>query len=276
MHRLSKSFASSQGRVAYDTHGPERNGGTPIVLVHGTPSSSILWSKVWPRLAEEHTIILYDLPGYGTSERFEGQDVRLRTQAKVLAELIAHLRLPTPHLVGHDFGGATVMGAHLVEKVQPASLTVIDGVTLNPWGTPYSKLVRDNVAIFEALPDYVHEATVAAHLHSAVYHRHEDAMLHALLAPWIGADGKAAYYRQLVQYDHDFTGQLEALYPKTSAPTQILWGAEDAWLPPAMAPRLQSLTPGARLEWLPDAGHFAPLDVPNLIVEKIESFVGGR
>ena len=87
MHTLTKSFASSQGQVRYDTHGT----GTPIILVHGTPSSSILWSKVWPRLAANHQVILYDLIGYGLSEQREGQDVRIRTQAKVLAELIAHL-----------------------------------------------------------------------------------------------------------------------------------------------------------------------------------------
>ena len=95
-----------------------------------------------------------------------------------------------------------------------------------------------------------------------------------MLAPWCGAEGKAAYYRQLLQYDHAYTGELEALYPKTSAPTQVLWGQQDAWLPPEMAPRLQALIPGAKLHWLPDAGHFAPLDTPNLIVEKIEGFLG--
>src|SRR5690242_3839943 len=112
----SRFFASSQGRIRYDIHGE----GTPVILVHDTPSSSFVWEKVWPHLAPQWQIVTYDLAGYGKSDKHADQDVRLRTQAHVLAELIAHLGhlgIERPHLVGHDFGAATVLGAHLVEEV---------------------------------------------------------------------------------------------------------------------------------------------------------------
>jgi pimeloyl-ACP methyl ester carboxylesterase len=233
-----------------------------------------VWQKVWPSLADRWQVITYDLPGYGASDKYEGQDVRLRTQAHVLAELIAHLGLQRSHLVGHDFGAATVLGAHLAEDVPVASLTIIDGVTLNPWGTPFSLLVRDNPAVFLTLPGYVHEAMMAAHLRSAVSRVLDDATLQALLAPLTGEVGQAAYYRQVMQYDDDFTAYLETRYPQIKVPTQILWGAEDRWLPPEMGQRLQALIPGAQLTYLPDAGHFAMLDAPNTLAEKIARFVG--
>ncbi|HEV8388562.1 MAG TPA: alpha/beta hydrolase [Dongiaceae bacterium] len=267
----ARHFTSSQGRVRYDIHGE----GAPLVLVHGTPSSSFVWGKVWPRLAGRWQVITYDLAGYGASDKYADQDVRLRAQAHVLAELIAHLGLERPHLVGHDFGAATVLGAHLAEEVPVASLTIIDGVTLNPWGTPYSLLVRANVGVFQALPAYVHEAMLAAHLRTAVSRVLDEATLQALLAPWTGDVGQAAYYRQVAQYDHDFTGFLETRYPRIKVPTQILWGAEDRWIAPETAPRLQSLIPGARLSYLPDAGHFAMLDTPNAVAERIEEFLSG-
>ncbi|MEZ5833883.1 MAG: alpha/beta hydrolase [Dongiaceae bacterium] len=262
-------FASSQGNIRYAVHGK----GVPIVLTHGTPSSSFVWDKVWPRLASRWQVVTYDLAGYGRSEMHPDQDVRLRSQARVLAELIDHLDLRRPHLVGHDFGAATVLGAHLAEEVAVESLTVIDGVTLNPWGTPYALLVRDNVGVFQALPGYVHEATLAAHLRTAVSRMLDEATLQALVAPWTGEVGQAAYYRQIAQFDHDFTGFLETRYPQIKVPTQILWGAEDRWLAPETAQRLQALIPGARLTYLPDAGHFAMLDTPNNVAEKIEAFL---
>jgi pimeloyl-ACP methyl ester carboxylesterase len=269
MTQANRFFSSSQGRIRYDVHGE----GTPMVLVHGTPSSSFVWEKLWPRLATRWQIVTYDLAGYGASDKHADQDVRLRTQAQVLAELIAHLKLERPHLVGHDFGAATVLGAHLVQEVAVRSLTIIDGVTLNPWGTPYSLLVRANVGVFEALPAYVHEAMVAAHLRSAVSRVLDDATLQALLAPWTGAVGQPAYYRQIAQYDHEFTGLLETRYPHIKVPTQILWGAEDRWLAPETAQRLQALILNARLSYLPDAGHFAMLDTPTLLAERIAGFV---
>ena len=268
---MTQFFASSQGRIRYDIEGS----GAPLVLVHGTPSSSFVWKNVAPRLADRWQVITYDLAGYGDSDKYAEQDVRLRAQARVLAELLKHLGVARPHLVGHDFGAATVLGAHLVEDTAVASLTVIDGVTLNPWGTPYSLLVRANVAVFQALPAYVHEAMLAAHLRSAVSRVLDDATLQALLAPWTGVVGQAAYYRQVAQYDHDFTRHLETLYPRIKVPTQILWGAKDRWIAPETAPRLQALIPGARLSYLPDAGHFAMLDTPNLVAERIAEFLEG-
>jgi pimeloyl-ACP methyl ester carboxylesterase len=269
MPPLTDSFRSSQGQVRYGRSGA----GAPVILVHGTPTSSFVWSKVAPRLAESRQVIVYDLPGYGASDKFAGQDVRLRTQAKVLGELLRHLGVARPHLVGHDFGAATVLGAHLAERVEVASLTIIDGVALNPWGTPYSLLVQENVKVFEAIPPHIHKAALTAHLRGAVSRIPDDATMAALVEPWLGEIGQAAYYRQVAQYDHEFTAQLEKLYGAIRVPTQILWGAEDAWIDPGNARRLQRLIPGASLEYLPDAGHFAMLDTPNAATDRIAAFL---
>jgi len=110
-------------------------------------------------------------------------------------------------------------------------------------------------------------------LRSAVSRALDDGTLQALLAPWTGDIGQAAYYRQVAQYDHDFTRHLETLYPRIKVPIQILWGAEDRWIAPETASRLQALIPGARLSYLPDAGHFAMLDTPNLVAERIAAFL---
>lgn len=44
--------------------------------------------------------------------------------------------------------------------------------------------------------------------------------------------------------------------------TLVLWGEFDAWLPPRIGEELASAIPGARLEHVPDAGHFAQEDNP--------------
>src|SRR5215218_28424 len=89
--------------------------GTPVVLVHGTPFSSHLWRRVVPALAQTNTVYAFDLPGYGSSEKREGQDVSLAAQGRVFSELLDHLGLDKPAVVGHDFGGAITLRAHLLE-----------------------------------------------------------------------------------------------------------------------------------------------------------------
>jgi len=71
-----------------------------------------------------------DLPGYDPSDKFDGQEVRLRSFAHVLREYLADRGLSRPILVSHDFGAAAVLGAHLVEQVPVRALAVVDGVVL--------------------------------------------------------------------------------------------------------------------------------------------------
>src|SRR4028118_2340024 len=81
--RLNGRVSVSLGEVAYGVYGE----GPPVVLVHGTPSRSCIWREVVPTLAEEHAVYVYDLLGFGESERGEGQDASTAAQARGLPDL---------------------------------------------------------------------------------------------------------------------------------------------------------------------------------------------
>jgi len=66
--RLDETAGVSSGKVAYGIFGE----GPPVVLVHGTPSRAYIWREVVPMLAEGHAVYVYDLLGFGESERGEG------------------------------------------------------------------------------------------------------------------------------------------------------------------------------------------------------------
>jgi pimeloyl-ACP methyl ester carboxylesterase len=83
---LSKCFEYSGQSIAYDTLGE----GKPLVLIHGTPFSSYAWRTVARELARDHKIHVFDLLGYGQSEKAEGQDVSLGVQNGVLAALLQY------------------------------------------------------------------------------------------------------------------------------------------------------------------------------------------
>ncbi len=257
---LTQRFSSSCGAVAHDTFGD----GPDVVLVHGTPVNSVIWHGVIRRLQHRYRFHVLDLPGYGASEKFEGQEVRLRSFARVLAEWLAAKDLNQPVLVGHDFGGATVMGAHLIEKAEALAICISDGVVLSPWGTPFSRQVKDNEAVFANVPGYIQRAVLEAHLATAVSHRLDPATLDRLIDPWLGETGQPAYYRQVGQYDYEYTQQLEPLYPTVAVPSTVFWGEEDQWVDVSEGARFAQMLPGATLRTLPDAGHFVMLDTPGL------------
>ena len=89
-----RSFVREQGE------GPE------VLLVHGVPTSSFLWRKVMPPLADQGVRALaMDFPGLGLADRPERFDYSWSGLARWLGEAIDALELDRVHLVVHDIGG---------------------------------------------------------------------------------------------------------------------------------------------------------------------------
>jgi triacylglycerol lipase len=63
--------------------------------------------------------------------------------------------------------------------------------------------------------------------------------------------------------------RLEELFPKISAPTVVLWGADDKLFPSVLAAVFAGQINGARSELIPDAGHFPQIDQPDAISNAI-------
>ncbi len=116
--------------------------GPPLIFVHGTPFSSVVWRRIAPHFARDRRVYFFDLLGYGQSEMREGQDVSLGIQNDLFARLLQHWRIERPDVVAHDFGGATALRTHLLNRVDFASLTLIDPVAIAPWGSPFVQHVR--------------------------------------------------------------------------------------------------------------------------------------
>jgi pimeloyl-ACP methyl ester carboxylesterase len=266
--RLNRSYESSGGLVAYDVIGS----GPPVVLIHGTPFSSRVWRKIVPKLAEKRTVYVFDLIGYGASEKREGQDVSLAAQGRVVAELLDHWGLNEPDVVGHDFGGATALRTHLLEGRDFNSIALIDAVALSPWGSPFYRLVREYVGVFRQIPAYMHKAMVAAYVRDATHVPMSDEELEPYIAPWLGPEGQDAFYRQISQNDQRYTDEMQVHYGEIKRPVLILWGETDKWISPEKGERLQASIPGSRLHTIPEAAHLAMEDAPGAVAEALEVF----
>jgi pimeloyl-ACP methyl ester carboxylesterase len=183
---LDGAFDFNGQSVAYGTFGK----GNPVVLIHDTPFSSYVWRRIAPELARDHRVYVYDLLGYGQSEKAEGREVSLGVQNSVLAALLQHWRLEYPKVIAHDIGGATALRAHLLDGCDYEKLLLVDPVAIRPWGSPFVQHVRSHEEAFAGVPDYLHRAILRAYLRTAVYRPISDAELELYVAPWLGPVGK--------------------------------------------------------------------------------------
>jgi pimeloyl-ACP methyl ester carboxylesterase len=256
---LRERFATEEGEIAWDRLGE----GPPVVLVHGTPWSSWTWRRIAPRLAERFSVHVFDLLGFGASDKRPGQDVSLAGHGARLAALLEHWQLDRPAMIAHDIGGATALRAHLLHGRDVAALALVDVVALAPWGSPFYRLVHDHETVFEQLPAAIHEGVLRAYVGTAQPAPLDTEVENALIAPWLGPAGQSAFYRQIAQGTQRDTDAFEPLLGSIGVPTLVVWGDADPWLPATLGAELAERIPGARLELLPGAGHLVQEDEPG-------------
>lgn len=266
---LRHRFASPQGTVRWDCWGA----GEPVVLLHGTPFSSFVWRDVAAALAHRHRVYVWDMPGFGQSEMGEEQEVSLAAQARVFAALLRHFELDRPAVVAHDVGGAVALRAHLLHEADYARLALVDPVAVAPWGSPFFRLVGGHAPVFEQLPAALHEALVGAYVASASARGLHPRVARELVRPWLGERGQAAFYRQIAQAEQRHTDEIEPRYADLQVPVLLVWGTEDAWVPPERGERLASLVPGARLHRIAGAGHLVQEDAPAALTAALLDFL---
>lgn len=268
--RLGRLQNTEQGTVAWDRLG----NGPPLVLVHGTPWSSFVWRQIAPPLSSTWSVYLFDLPGFGASEKREQQDVSLAAHGRVLGELLDAWGVVDPVVVAHDIGGGIALRAALLHERSFAALALIDPVAISPWGSPFYRLVREHSEVFSALAPNLHAALAEAYIRTALPVSPAAYVMEALLDPWLGQQGQPALYRQIAQGDERHTDEFRPHLARLDCPTLILWGEDDPWIPVHRGHELATLIPQAELRTIAGAGHLVQEDAPGEVLRHLLQFLG--
>jgi len=267
---LSGAFSFRGFEIRYGIIGPD--GAPAIVLLHGTPFSAHEWRRIAPWLARHFRVHFHDMLGYGASAKGDLPDVSLGIQNEVFAALLDHWGLERPHVVAHDFGGASALRAHFLNGRDYASLTLIDPVAIRPWGSPFVAHVGQHEAAFAGMPAYMHDALLDAYLRTAIKRPIAAGELAPYKAPWLGETGQIALYRQIAHMDLKYTDEVEPHYGAVRCPAQVLWGTEDQWIPIETGRRFHAMLPEARFIEAPGAGHLVQEDAPEAILAALADF----
>jgi haloacetate dehalogenase len=82
--------------------------GPPLLLLHGYPQTHVMWRKIAPRLAQDFTLVIPDLRGYGDSSKPPGGPDQTAYSKRALAqdqvETMAALGFERFRVAGHDRG----------------------------------------------------------------------------------------------------------------------------------------------------------------------------
>ena len=75
-----------------------------ILLIHGFPTSSWDWAKIWPALSLDYRLIAMDMLGFGFSDKPDPHQYSIHEQADIFEAIIEQLGLKQFHVLAHDYG----------------------------------------------------------------------------------------------------------------------------------------------------------------------------
>ena len=85
-----------------------------LVLVHGFPTASWDYEKVWPELTKRYRVVTLDMLGFGFSDKPYRHDYSIIEQADIFDKLMRKVGVGDYHLFAHDYGAS--VGQELIAR----------------------------------------------------------------------------------------------------------------------------------------------------------------
>jgi len=271
----------SGGRLYYEVAG----GRGDTIVVPG----AVFWSRALAPLAQNHTVIFYDLLGRGRSDTASGARIAMDSIVADLEALRQHFNAQRIGLVGVSVNGLVAAGyaAKYPERVSrlalvnPVALTAAAQTSYRP---PERALRTDSAAFKEMMrlraTNGSHEAICRQFWKSNSGWFVGDAAAAAQIDPkWCSVPNETVDASLMwLGYLSNAAGAWDATAKARAikAPTLVVQAERDYFVNPQGAKAWAAAIPGAKLVSVPGVGHLALLEKPDAVIAPLQEFFGGR
>lgn len=231
-----------------------------LLLIPGMLNTPAVWREVADALADDADVRILDVT----------TQAGIAEMARDAAACVADVPAATPLVVcGFSMGGYTAieMLARTDGGRRPDAVGLLS-TSARP-ETPEGRVVREKtIAAIERDFEKVIQGVASFGTAAA---SHADAPLMQRIVEVMRNAGPAAAIRQ----NHaiaDRGDHAEALR-KLDLRVLVMCGREDRITPPALSEELAALIPGARLEWIDDAGHMTPMEAPDQVAALLRTLL---
>lgn len=257
---------------AATTEGRQR---TPVVLVHGTPSTLFTWgplalgSEGAPGLAAERDVHLIEVIGHGMAP--DGPEpLSFQACADYVVEAVRALGLERCFLVGQSYGGEFAWRAACDAPELFEGLVLISSSGLvrrdQDW-LPEEVVMREN-----SLAGWGWAINSRDRVRSAL-EPHYSALPADSAEEFYLVCCNASNWRGMIALARDENGTRQADLEGLRVPTLLVWGEEDTgYLPEVYAKRFDALIPSSELVLIPDTGHYSHEERPAEVGAALGSF----
>ena len=255
--------------------------GPVLLLLHGLGCDHTTWEPVIDVLAKRYTVIAPDLLGHGQSAKPRA-DYSVGGYANAMRDLITVLGIDKVTVVGHSFGGGIAMQFAYQFPERTERLILVASGGLGPEVSPAIRAITTpgfhQVMGLMTLPGVRHLGMAGLRALSAAPLKHARDLDEVAN---IYDSFKDPYARHAIQHVVravvDWRGQIVTMadraYLTEAMPMCVVWGRDDKVIPVRHADNVGELAPKARVEVIPNAGHFPHKDHPHRFAKIVHEFI---
>jgi pimeloyl-ACP methyl ester carboxylesterase len=242
--------------------------GQPLIILHGLLGSLDNWRTVSLDLAHDFRILTPDLRNHGHSPQSE--EMNYSVMAQDVSELMNHENLKQAYVLGHSMGGKTAMELALKQPERVSKLTIVD-MAPRPYAPRHAKILSAMLTL--DLSTFQTRRQLQEALAPAI----PDLAVRQFLLKNLESDSAGTLrwrigLRQIFQNYDSLRQPIESQIP-FNCPTLFIRGEHSDYLTESDIPSIQKLFPLARLETVPQAGHWVHADNPAVFVQKVREFL---
>ncbi|PIA72902.1 alpha/beta hydrolase [Ectopseudomonas toyotomiensis] len=256
----------------------------PLLLIHGFPSASWDWHRLWAPLAERYRLIACDMLGFGYSAKPRGHAYSLLEQADLQQALLAHLGERRPvHVLAHDYGDSVAQ--ELIARRQEGQLQLASCVFLNGGLFPETHHpVRVQKLLLGPLGPLIgrlFSRRKLAQSFARIFGPHTQASEAELDALWhlVAYNNGPAVMHRLIRYMPERRQQRQrwvTAMQATTLPMRVIDGAFDPISGAHMVARYRELIADADIVLLDGIGHYPQLEAPAAVLDHYLQFRDAR
>ena len=254
--------------------------GEPVfILLHGFGASLYSWNYVMQPLSMSGTVIAFDRPAFGLTERsliWNGANPYTpQAQVELVAGLMDSFDIKQAILVGNSAGGTTAIQFALAHKERIKALILVDPAVYNGGGAPaWIRPLFTSAQMHHLGPLVARQLqsrgdaflNLAWHDPSQIPTLTRDLYKKSFLVEnW----DKALWELTIASQPADLQNQLD----KLTLPVLVITGEDDRIVPTRESLRLAEELPNASLVIIQQAGHLPHEEQPVVFVDAVNTFV---
>lgn len=266
----------------HDIFYQESGQGESILMLHGFPTASWDWWKIWTPLSKNYHLLAPDFIGFGYSDKPRKYNYSIIDQADLIASLLKEKQLKKVHILAHDYGDTVAQELLARFNAQQTefeiqSVTLLNGGLFPETHQPRNiqKLLLSPIGIL--LTPFLNKRKLSANFHaifgqqtppseqeieeffSLIEYNNGKYVFHLLIR----------YMKERVQCRSRWVGALQ----KAKVPILLINGNADPISGKHMEDRYRSLIPNPNIISLPEIGHYPQTEAPEEVLEAFCAFI---